>query len=87
MKGDRDAATRSEEGDEAHGQYEHIKESLLDEGRSEETAEEIAARTVNKSGRVTERRGARRSLLREDISLGSQRRDPRAPVDATRLHA
>ena len=29
-------------------QYEHIKDSLLDEGRSENTAEEIAARTVNK---------------------------------------
>ena len=30
-------------------QYEHIKEGLLDEGRSEDTAEEIAARTVNKA--------------------------------------
>jgi len=29
-------------------QYEHIKEGLLDKGRSEDTAEEIAARTVNK---------------------------------------
>ncbi|MCW2756199.1 MAG: hypothetical protein JWQ32_3610 [Marmoricola sp.] len=29
-------------------QYDHIKESLQDEGRSEEVAEEIAARTVNK---------------------------------------
>jgi len=29
-------------------QYEHIKESELDEGRSEGLAEEIAARTVNK---------------------------------------
>ena len=29
-------------------QYEHIKQSLLDQGRSEEKAEEIAARTVNK---------------------------------------
>ncbi|HTH07544.1 MAG TPA: hypothetical protein VMS14_10205 [Ilumatobacteraceae bacterium] len=29
-------------------QYEHIKEGLLDQGRSEDTAEEIAARTVNK---------------------------------------
>ena len=29
-------------------QYEHIKESQLKEGRSEDKAEEIAARTVNK---------------------------------------
>lgn len=30
-------------------QYEHVKESVLDQGRSEDTAEEIAARTVNKT--------------------------------------
>ena len=29
-------------------QYEHIKEGLEDQGRSEDTAEEIASRTVNK---------------------------------------
>lgn len=29
-------------------QYEHIKDSELDSGRSEDRAEEIAARTVNK---------------------------------------
>jgi hypothetical protein len=29
-------------------QYEHIKDGLEDRGRSEDTAEEIAARTVNK---------------------------------------
>lgn len=29
-------------------QYEHIKDGLLKEGRSEATAKEIAARTVNK---------------------------------------
>jgi plasmid stabilization system protein ParE len=29
-------------------QYEHIKEGLLERGESEDTAEEIAARTVNK---------------------------------------
>ena len=32
-------------------QYEHIKESYLDSGKDEETAEEIAARTVNKHRR------------------------------------
>ena len=30
-------------------QYEHTKDSLKDKGRSESTAEEIAARTVNKT--------------------------------------
>ena len=30
-------------------QYEHIKDGLLERGESEETAEEIAARTVNKA--------------------------------------
>ena len=29
-------------------QYEHIKESEIDAGRSRESAEEIAARTVNR---------------------------------------
>lgn len=29
-------------------QYQHIKDSLLERGKSEDTAEEIAARTVNK---------------------------------------
>lgn len=51
-------------------QYEHIKQSLLDEGRSEGTAEEIAARTVNKE---RARHGEARSsskLSREDISSG-----------------
>jgi hypothetical protein len=40
-------------------QYEHIKEGLEDRGRSEDKAEEIAARTVNKerarSGEAKER--------------------------------
>ena len=29
-------------------QYEHVKDSLLERGKGEKTAEEIAARTVNK---------------------------------------
>lgn len=29
-------------------QYEHVKESQLDQGKDEDTAEEIAARVVNK---------------------------------------
>lgn len=32
-------------------QFEHVKESVLEQGKSEESAEEIAARTVNKHRR------------------------------------
>jgi hypothetical protein len=43
-------------------QYEHIKESQLDQGASEDRAEEIAARTVNKEkARAGESRTASRS--------------------------
>jgi len=34
--------------DKRERQYEHVKEGLEEQGRSEDTAEEIAARTVNK---------------------------------------
>ncbi len=34
--------------DKRERQYEHIKEGLVQRGRAEDTAEEIAARTVNK---------------------------------------
>jgi hypothetical protein len=34
--------------DKRERQYEHIKDGELDQGRSEDRAEEIAARTVNK---------------------------------------
>ena len=51
-------------------QYEHIKESLEQRGRSEDVAEEIAARTVNKErARHGEARESSR-LSREDISSG-----------------
>jgi len=49
-------------------QYEHIKEGLEDRGRSEDVAEEIAARTVNKErARAGEAAQASRSST-EDIS-------------------
>ena len=35
--------------DKRERQYEHIKEGLRERGESEDTAEEIAARTVNKA--------------------------------------
>ena len=56
--------------DKRERQYKHIKEGLRERGTSEDEAEEIAARTVNKE---RARKGeARRSsrLSREDISSG-----------------
>ena len=51
-------------------QYAHIKEGLLDRGESEDTAEEIAARTVNKErARAGEARQSSRSSTK-DISSG-----------------
>jgi hypothetical protein len=51
-------------------QYEHIKEGLEDHGRSEDTAEEIAARTVNKErARAGEAKQASRTSTK-DISSG-----------------
>jgi len=64
-------------------QYEHIKDSLEDRGTSEERAEEIAARTVNKErARHGEAQTSSR-LSREDMSSGrrggirSHRKGPR----------
>jgi hypothetical protein len=49
-------------------QYEHIKKGLEEHGRSEDTAEEIAARTVNKErARSGEAKTASRSST-DDIS-------------------
>ncbi len=51
-------------------QYEHIKEGLEDSGRDEDTAEEIAARTVNKErARSGEAEQASKTST-EDISSG-----------------
>lgn len=51
-------------------QYEHIKEGLEDRGRSEDVAEEIAARTVNKErARAGESKTTSRTST-EDISSG-----------------
>jgi hypothetical protein len=51
-------------------QYKHIKAGLKDRGRSEDTAEEIAARTVNKErARSGEAKQASRSSVK-DISSG-----------------
>ena len=56
--------------DKRERQYEHIKEGLLEPGRPEGKAEEIAARTVNKErARSGEARTASRAYV-EDISSG-----------------
>jgi hypothetical protein len=51
-------------------QYEHIKEGLEDRGTPDDTAEEIAARTVNKErARAGESKEASRTSI-DDISSG-----------------
>ena len=51
-------------------QYEHIKEGLLDRGENEDTAEEIAARTVNKErARAGEAKEASKTST-DDIASG-----------------
>lgn len=51
-------------------QYEHVKEGALDRGEREDTAEEIAARTVNKErARHGEARESSRTST-QDISSG-----------------
>ncbi|MDQ6836306.1 MAG: plasmid stabilization protein [Actinomycetota bacterium] len=53
-------------------QYEHVKESLRDQGRSESRAEEIAARTVNKErARGGESRQRSRASV-QDLSPGQR---------------
>jgi hypothetical protein len=72
-----------EKGTKRARQYEHIKDSVRERGASEDTAEEIAARTVNKErARKGEARESSK-LSREDISSGrrggirSHRKRPR----------
>jgi hypothetical protein len=56
--------------DKRERQYEHIKEGLEDSGRDEDTAEEIAARTVNKErARAGEAKESSRTST-DDISSG-----------------
>lgn len=51
-------------------QYEHIKDGLLERGEKEDTAEEIAARTVNKErARAGEAKEVSRTSV-DDISSG-----------------
>src|SRR5262249_15430119 len=53
-------------------QYEHVKDSAKQRGESEDTAEEIAARTVNKErARAGEAKNSSR-LSRTDMSSGER---------------
>jgi hypothetical protein len=64
-------------------QYEHVKDSQLDQGRSEDRAEEIAARTVNKErARSGESRASSRTST-DDISSG-RRGGRRSGTDRTK---
>jgi hypothetical protein len=51
-------------------QYRHIREGLVERGRSEDTAEEIAARTVNKERARSGEARESSPLSRKDISSG-----------------
>lgn len=73
--------------DKRERQYDHIKESLRDRGESEDLAEEVAARTVNKerarSGEAQQRSrtstddisSSRRGGLRSHRGAGGRTRD------------
>jgi hypothetical protein len=68
-------------------QYEHIKESQLDQGTSEDRAEEIAARTVNKErARSGESRQRSRTSTKDMSSgrRGGQRSGRSGPRGRTR---
>lgn len=64
-------------------QYEHVKESYEERGKSSEAAEEIAARTVNKERARSGESKERSKLSERDISSGrrggirSHRKSPR----------
>ncbi len=72
-----------ERGSKRARQYEHIKDSLQDRGKSEDLAEEIAARTVNKERARSGEASEPSRLSKEDISSGrrgglrSHRKGPR----------
>jgi hypothetical protein len=68
-------------------QYEHIKDSLEERGASEDKAEEIAARTVNKERARTGEAKTSSRLSRTDISSGRRgglRSGTRRPKGRTR---
>jgi len=67
-------------------QYEHIKEGLEDQGRSEDVAEEIAARTVNKERARAGEAATSSKTSTDDLSSGRRGglRSHRGPGGRTR---
>ncbi|MGH2556043.1 MAG: plasmid stabilization protein [Actinomycetota bacterium] len=68
-------------------QYEHIKKNQKEQGRSEDRAEEIAGRTVNKErARSGESRTASRSSIQDKSSgrRGGERSGTRGPKGRTK---
>ncbi len=67
-------------------QYEHIKEGLEDRGRSEDEAEEIASRTVNKERARSGEAKQKSKTSTDDISSGRRGglRSHRGPGGRTR---
>ena len=68
-------------------QYEHIKQSQKEQGRSEDRAEEIAARTVNKERARSGESRSRSRTSTQDISSsrrGGQRSGSSGPRGRTR---
>jgi hypothetical protein len=72
--------------DERERQYEHIKQSLKESGRSEDEAEEIAARTVNKERARSGEAKESSKLSKTDISSSRRGglRSHRGPQGRTR---
>jgi hypothetical protein len=73
--------------DKRERQYEHVKESVLERGEDEDTAQEIAARTVNKErARAGEARTASRTSTADPLSSGQRggRRSHLGPGGRTR---
>ncbi|MGH3715746.1 MAG: plasmid stabilization protein [Micromonosporaceae bacterium] len=67
-------------------QYDHIKSGLKKRGRSEDVAEEIAARTVNKERARSGEAKESSKLSKQDISSGRRggRRSHKGPGGRTR---
>ena len=69
-------------------QYEHVKKSVKQQGKSEDTAEEIAARTVNKErARSGESRSRSKSSVRDpkpSSRRGGERSGTNKPKGRTR---
>src|SRR4051794_5249249 len=69
-RGEEDTVPQRAWSNKRERQYEHIKEGLEDRGRSEDAAEEIAARTVNKERARSGEAKQKSRTSTNDISSG-----------------